>query len=106
MAMDGPKPSEAGRAWASGDAVSGWQKGAAVREQALAPVTELMFDLAGVSMGMRVLDLGAGTGDQTVSTARRVGSGGSVLATDISAPMLDLAREAASRPGSTTSRRG
>jgi SAM-dependent methyltransferase len=99
MAMDEPKPSEAGRAWGSGDAVSGWQKGAAVREQALAPVTELMFDLAGVSTGMRVLDLGAGTGDQTLSTARRVGTAGSVLATDISAPMLDLAREAASAAG-------
>jgi SAM-dependent methyltransferase len=99
MAIDEPKPSEAGRAWGAGDAVSGWQKGAAVREQALAPVTELMFDLAGVAADMRVLDLGAGTGDQTLSTARRVGPGGWVLATDISAPMLDLAREAAGAAG-------
>jgi SAM-dependent methyltransferase len=99
MAVDEPKPSEVGRAWGSGDAVSGWQKGTAAREQALAPVTALMLDLAGVSTSMRVLDLGAGTGDQTVSTARRVGPGGSVLATDISAPMLDLAREAASAAG-------
>src|SRR5918997_5804641 len=99
MAMDQPKPSEAGQAWASGDAVSGWHKGVAVREQALGPVTELMFDLAGVSTGMRVLDLGAGTGDQTLFAARRVGPRGSVLATDVSAAMLDLAREAASAAG-------
>lgn len=96
MAMDQPKPSEAGEAWASADAVSGWHKGAAVREQALAPVTELMFDLADISTGMRVLDLGAGTGDQTLFAARRVGPEGSVLATDISAAMLDLAQDAAS----------
>jgi ubiquinone/menaquinone biosynthesis C-methylase UbiE len=54
-----------------------------------------MLDLAGVTVGSRVLDLGAGTGDQTLLAAARVGPGGAVLATDISASMLDLAQEAA-----------
>jgi ubiquinone/menaquinone biosynthesis C-methylase UbiE len=54
-----------------------------------------MLDLAGVTLGSRVLDLGAGTGDQTLLAARRVGPTGTVLATDISASMLDLAGEAA-----------
>ncbi len=54
-----------------------------------------MLDLAGVAVGSRVLDLGAGTGDQTVVAARRIGPGGLVLATDISAPMLALTQEAA-----------
>jgi ubiquinone/menaquinone biosynthesis C-methylase UbiE len=61
----------------------------------MGPVTELMLDLAGVTVGSQVLDLGAGTGDQTLLAAQRVGPGGAVLATDISASMLDLAREAA-----------
>lgn len=99
MAVDRPDPSEAGGAWGSGDVASGWEKGAAVRGQALGPVTDLMLDLADVSRGKRVLDLGAGTGDQTLLAARRVGPEGSVLATDISDPMLDLARDAARAAG-------
>lgn len=99
MTMEQPKPSEAGSAWASGDAASGWLSGAAARGQALGPLTELMLDLAGVTAGSRVLDLGAGTGDQTLVAARRVGPDGTVLATDISASMLDLAREAAREAG-------
>jgi SAM-dependent methyltransferase len=59
------------------------------------PATELMLDLTGISDGSRVLDLGAGTGGQTVLAARRVGPGGMVLATDISAVMRNLALEAA-----------
>jgi SAM-dependent methyltransferase len=85
MAMDRPTPSEAGGAWASGDVASGWLPGAAARGQALGPVTELMLDVAGVTVGSRVLDLGAGTGDQTLLAAQCVEPGGAVLATDISA---------------------
>lgn len=95
MAMERAKPSKAGEAWVSRDAASGWQSGAAARGQALAPVNELMLDLVGVTIGSRVLDLGAGTGDQTLLAAQRVGPTGTVMATDISSSMLDLAREAA-----------
>jgi ubiquinone/menaquinone biosynthesis C-methylase UbiE len=95
MTMDRPKPSESGEAWASGDAASGWKRGAAARGRALDPMTELMLDLAGVTVGSQVLDLGAGTGDQTLMAARRIGPGGMVLATDISASMLALTQEAA-----------
>jgi SAM-dependent methyltransferase len=99
MAMDLPRPSESGGSWASRDAASGWQSGAAARGQALAPVNALMLDLAGVTVDSRVLDLGAGTGDQTLLAAQRVGPGGMVLATDISASMLDLALDAARAAG-------
>ena len=95
MTMDRPRPSESGEAWASGAAASGWKRGAAARARALDPLTELMLDLAGVTVGSQVLDLGAGTGDQTVLAARRIGPGGMVLATDISASMLALTQEAA-----------
>ena len=93
--MDRPKPSGSGEAWASGDAASGWKRGAAARGRALDPLTELMLDLAEVTVGSQVLDVGAGTGDQTMLAARRIGPGGMVLATDIAAPMLVLTQEAA-----------
>ena len=91
---DRPGPSRSGEAWASGDAASGWKRGAAARGRALDPLTELLLDLAGVTVGSRVLDLGAGTGDQALLAARRIGPAGLVLATDISAAMLALTQEA------------
>jgi SAM-dependent methyltransferase len=59
----------------------------------LAAATERMLDLAGVDAGDRVLDVAAGTGEQTLAAARRVGPTGSVLATDISASMLAVAAD-------------
>jgi SAM-dependent methyltransferase len=99
MAADRAAGTGSGSAWASQDVASGWQSGAAARGATLGPATDLMLDRAGVVPGSRVLDLGAGTGDQTLVAARRVGSEGLVLATDISAAVLDLAREAAVAAG-------
>jgi len=65
----------------------------------LGPATELMLDLAGVGTGQRVLDVAAGAGEQTMTIARRVGPGGSVLATDISPRILELAADEARRAG-------
>lgn len=93
--MDRPKPSGSGEVWGCGDAASGWKRGAAARGRALDPMTEVMLDLAGVTVGSQVLDLGAGTGDQTLLAARRIGAAGTVMATDISASMLALAQDAA-----------
>jgi SAM-dependent methyltransferase len=53
-----------------------------------------MLDLANLRAGCRVLDVAAGTGEQTLLAARRVGPTGYVLATDISASMLNLAAQA------------
>lgn len=58
-----------------------------------------MLDLAGIGLGNRVLDVAAGTGEQTLLAARRVGANGSVLATDIAARMLAGAAEAARQAG-------
>jgi SAM-dependent methyltransferase len=94
VTLEPSKPSESGAAWTSGDAARAWLRGSAARGQALGPLTELMLDLAGVTVGSRVLDVGAGAGEQTVLAAQRVGPAGAVLVTDVSAAMLDLAREA------------
>jgi ubiquinone/menaquinone biosynthesis C-methylase UbiE len=76
-----------------------WRRSGEARSRALAPATELMLELAGLGPGSRVLDVGAGTGEQTLLAARRVGPGGMVLAVDIAASMLELAEAAAREMG-------
>ena len=92
---------QGGGTWGPRDAAAEWRRGAAARLQAFGPATEMMFDLAGVAEGSRVLDVGAGTGDSTLVAARRVGSRGRVLATDVSASMLEVAAELARQAGLT-----
>jgi ubiquinone/menaquinone biosynthesis C-methylase UbiE len=58
-----------------------------------------MLDLAQIGPGNRVLDLAAGAGGQTLMAARRVGSTGSVLATDISPNILAFAADNAQNAG-------
>ncbi len=68
-----------------------WHRWGPTLERWLGSATELMLDLAGVKTGGRVLDVAAGAGEQTLQAARRVGPNGSVLATDISAKILEFA---------------
>jgi SAM-dependent methyltransferase len=92
-------PTEQTRTWESAEAADVWRQGTARREQTVGAATEQMLDAVGLKPGMRVLDIAAGTGDQSLLAARRVGPTGSVLATDISASMLDVAAEAARDAG-------
>jgi ubiquinone/menaquinone biosynthesis C-methylase UbiE len=85
--------------WVSSDIAQRWRDGAERRARILGPATERMLDAAGLRAGQRVLDLAAGTGDQTVLAAQRVTPGGSVLAVDISATMLEEASRAARAGG-------
>jgi ubiquinone/menaquinone biosynthesis C-methylase UbiE len=87
------------RTWASAEAAQIWRQGAARRAATLAVATEGMLAGAAITSGMRVLDVAAGTGDQTLIAARVVGPSGAVLATDISASMLEGAQEAAREAG-------
>jgi ubiquinone/menaquinone biosynthesis C-methylase UbiE len=61
-----------------------------------------MLEGAGLKPGDHVLDIAAGTGDQSMFAARIVGPNGSVLATDISADMLRIAARVAQQEGLTT----
>ena len=54
--------------------------------------------------GERLIDIGCGCGATALELARRVGTGGSVLGVDISAPMLAVARERAAAAGLTQAR--
>jgi ubiquinone/menaquinone biosynthesis C-methylase UbiE len=87
--------------YGSGEAAEGWSRGAGGRAQFLGPITEMMLDLAGLEAGCRVLDVAAGTGEQTLLAAWRVGPTGRVVAADISASMLGVAAETARQAGLT-----
>jgi ubiquinone/menaquinone biosynthesis C-methylase UbiE len=51
-----------------------------------------MIEIADVRPGMRVLDLGCGTGITTQAVLERLGTEGHIYALDISAPMIAVAR--------------
>ncbi|HTI35700.1 MAG TPA: class I SAM-dependent methyltransferase [Miltoncostaea sp.] len=78
-----------------------WRAWGPTIEEWLAPATDVMLDLAGVSAGSRVLDVAAGAGGQTIAAARRAGADGAVLATDISPVILRHAAEEAAAAGVT-----
>ncbi len=78
---------EAWNAW--GPTLSTW----------LGPATERMLDMAHVGLGSHVLDVAAGAGEQSLTTALRVGPEGRVLATDLSPNILEFARRAAREAG-------
>lgn len=80
-------------------AAPGWNAHTAQIREWLQPATEAMLEMAGVRRGARVLDVAAGAGDQTLDIAQRVGPEGFVLATDLSASILEFAKGNAQRAG-------
>jgi ubiquinone/menaquinone biosynthesis C-methylase UbiE len=78
-----------------------WHRWGPTVDEWLGQATESMLDMAGVGPGSRVLDVAAGAGGQTIAAAKRVGSTGYVLATDISSNILEFASEAAQEQGLT-----
>jgi ubiquinone/menaquinone biosynthesis C-methylase UbiE len=76
-----------------------WHRWGPQIERWLGEAREAMLDMARLHAGARVLDVAAGAGGQTLAAARRVGPTGSVLATDISANILEYAAHAAASEG-------
>src|SRR5690242_13513226 len=60
--------------------------------QLYGPFTRLLFVGAGVGPGMRVLDLGSGSGDVALLAAELVGPHGAVVGVDTDAAILETAR--------------
>jgi ubiquinone/menaquinone biosynthesis C-methylase UbiE len=58
-----------------------------------------LFEDAGISPGMRVLDIGSGAGDVAMVAARAVGPTGSVLGVDMNPAILETARERTAAAG-------
>src|SRR5437868_15196045 len=75
-----------------------WHRWTPTLQAWLRPVTDAMLDLAKLKAGDRVVDLGAGAGEPSLSAAQRVGPSGHALATDISAHILGVAGQDARQP--------
>jgi ubiquinone/menaquinone biosynthesis C-methylase UbiE len=88
--------------WSSSEVAERWQQDVERRRLDFAEATQRMLEAAGLGPGNHVLDIGAGTGDQSLLAARRVGPDGFVLATDISAEMLGITARVAQQEGLTT----
>jgi ubiquinone/menaquinone biosynthesis C-methylase UbiE len=56
------------------------------------PSTRRLFEQAGITAGMKVLDVGSGAGDVALLLADRVGPSGRVIGIDVGPAMVDLAR--------------
>ncbi len=80
-------------------AAPGWAKWETAFSDGLADVTDTLISMAGIELGYRVLDLACGAGAQTIQAAKRVGSNGVIVASDISSTMLQHVRQHAEREG-------
>ena len=81
------------------EAAAAWHRWGPELEAWLGEATQVMLDLAGIDAGDYVLDVAAGAGGQSIAAARRVGQQGRVLATDISANILEYAEREARAAG-------
>jgi len=81
----------AAKQWAH--AAAGWNEQGPVIRAWLRAATDAMLNMANIRPGMRVLDIAAGAGDQTLDIAERVGGGGSVMAVDLSPEILRFAQD-------------
>ncbi len=63
------------------------------------PVTDALVEYARPVRGMKALDLASGTGEPAISIASRVGAHGHVIALDLSADLLEIARQRARARG-------
>jgi SAM-dependent methyltransferase len=72
-----------------------WVRYEALLDGQLRPLGVAVMERAGITAGERVVDVGCGCGDTSVTLGRRVGAKGAVLGVDISAPMLERAQQRA-----------
>lgn len=76
-----------------------WNRWSPTLNRWLGEATEVLATMAAVKTGDRVLDLASGAGEPALTLARRVGSTGHVLATDVSSNLLGYAAAAAKAAG-------
>ncbi len=76
-----------------------WDQLTELRQHLYGAATWQMLAAADLQLGDQVLDIAAGTGDQSRQAARLVGPEGSVLATDISQEMLEVVARRAEQEG-------
>src|SRR3712207_3978566 len=80
-------------------AAEAWYRWSPTLTAWLGKATDKMLEMARISSGQKVLDVAAGAGEQSITTAGKVGSNGYVLATDISSNILEFAKLMAKQAG-------
>jgi SAM-dependent methyltransferase len=94
-------PNEAQRRqWNDDVRLAAWLR----REPLTATVTSTLLPHAALASGERVLDIGSGGGRTTIAAASQIAPDGSALGADISAPLVQLARQRAERGGVANAR--
>jgi SAM-dependent methyltransferase len=80
-------------------AAVGWNTHSEYMDKHAGVVSERLVEIAQIKEGDRVLDVACGYGEPSLTAARRAGPEGSVVATDISAEMLEFGRKRAAANG-------
>ena len=87
-------------------ALSGWQASARYWDkyrvliaQMFAPLTSCLIEEARIGIGQKVLDIGGGGGEPSLTISSIVGPTGSVMCTDPAAGMVETAQAEAARRG-------
>lgn len=70
-----------------------WVRYQAALDAQLAPLGDAVLALAALTPGEHVLDVGTGSGALALAASDRVGASGRVTGVDLSAPLLDAARQ-------------
>jgi ubiquinone/menaquinone biosynthesis C-methylase UbiE len=78
-----------------------WDKYRALITEMFAPLTSSLVEQAQIGIGQKVLDIGGGSGEPSLTISRIVGPTGSVMYTDPVAGMLESAQAEVSRRGLT-----
>ncbi len=69
-----------------------WARQAGRTDKLFAGLTQATFKALDLQPGERVLDIGCGAGETTLTAAQHVGASGHAVGVDISKPLLELAR--------------
>jgi SAM-dependent methyltransferase len=80
-------------------AAAGWNEWSTFMDEHAAAAADKLVEMAEIEEGDRVLDVAAGYGEPSLTAARSVGPDGVVIATDISAEMLNFGRQRAAANG-------
>src|SRR5438309_681566 len=78
-----------------------WDKYRVLIEQMFAPLTSGLIEEARIGIGQKVLDIGGGSGEPSLTISSIVGPTGSVMYTDPVAGMVETAQAEAGRRGLT-----
>ena len=99
MNTNAPRTNEEQIALWNGSAGRAWVETQESLDRLFEPFEAVLGDIAAARRAQHVLDVGCGTGATTLAMARRLAGEAALVGVDISAPMIELARQRAARAG-------